>query len=123
MSELTLQQRMRYKAQNDEMIDQHFTEAGKLLNEGAAELDAAQAREEAEDARYRYKSGGEVFVVLTWPTGAHETTTLRSLALCLPDYMADELADFDHGEDDEWSFKVVKMTQEQYDNLPEFLGP
>ena len=31
--------------------------------------------------------------------------------------MADELAGFDHGEDDEGSFKVVKMTQEQYDSI------
>jgi len=36
--ELTLPERMVYEAQNNQMIDSHFLEAGNLLNEGADEI-------------------------------------------------------------------------------------
>lgn len=44
----TLVERLRGKAQNDEMIDQYFTEAGRLMNEAAAEIERlTRERDEA----------------------------------------------------------------------------
>ena len=40
--ELPLVERLRYEAQNNEMVDQYFTEAGKLMNEAADALAASQ---------------------------------------------------------------------------------
>ena len=42
--ELTLPERMVYEAQNNQMIDSHFLEAGNLLNEGADEIERLRER-------------------------------------------------------------------------------
>ena len=72
--------------------------------------------------RYLRADGKPVFVRLTWPTGAKAITTLAGLAYALPDYLSDEMAGYNH-EDENWAFEVIEMTQEEYDALPEFAGP
>jgi len=42
-----LVERLRYYAQNNEMIDQHFTESGRGLCEAAAALEQLQAERDA----------------------------------------------------------------------------
>ena len=42
MRRMALVGRLRYEAQNNEMIDQYFTDAGKLMNEAADALAASQ---------------------------------------------------------------------------------
>lgn len=84
-----------------------------------ARLEAAERERDADPGweRYRRKDGSPVYVRLTWPTGAKEVTTLEGLAFTLPDY----LDGFEVGE--EFAFEIVEMTLEQYEALPEFLGP
>jgi hypothetical protein len=51
-----LVERLRYYAQNNEMIDQHFTESGRGLCEAAAALEQLQAeRDEARRDAERYR--------------------------------------------------------------------
>jgi hypothetical protein len=59
-----------------------------------------------------------MFVMLTWPSGAKQVMTVEDLSANLRDMIAHE---DDEGE--EWTIQHKKMTQEEYDNLPEFSGP
>jgi len=60
-----------------------------------------------------------LFVTLTWPTGAKQVMTVEDLSANLR-YM---IADPDE-EGEEWTIQHdPRMTQEEYDNLPEFSGP
>ena len=58
-----------------------------------------------------------ILAKLTWPTGAYEITDFNGLAHVIRDYMADS------GIGDEWNIEIVEMEQEEFDNLPEFIGP
>lgn len=46
--------RLRHLAQNDYMVDQYFTETGRLLNEAANEILKLRARRDGSDAASIY---------------------------------------------------------------------
>ena len=59
----------------------------------------------------------QIFLRLTWPTGAVEAMPIDALALVLQDYFLDA------EEGEEWKISIMKMTREEFEALPEFMGP
>ena len=59
----------------------------------------------------------QIFLRLTWPTGAIEAMPIDAFALVLQDYFLDA------EEGEEWKISIMKMTQEEFESLPEFMGP
>ncbi len=54
---------------------------------------------------------------IVWPTGAIEITDFEGVQYVVKDYLNDSSV----GE--EWKIEIVEMEQDEFDKLPEFMGP